>query len=73
MIESTAVIIDLDGDRQFHELNETASLVWSHCDGKHSIDDLSQVLAEEYEVDAREARTDTETLVAEFSQKNLLA
>lgn len=30
--------------RTAHRLNPTAALVWSHCDGQHSVADLARVL-----------------------------
>ena len=37
------VVLDQSRNRA-HRLNRTMAVVWRHCDGKHSTEDLSQVL-----------------------------
>ncbi len=58
-IDGEAVIISPE-DSHVHELNETASLVWSNADGKHSVDEIAGVIAARYEVALPEAKADVE-------------
>jgi len=44
------IVYDLKSDRA-HSLNHAASVVWRHCDGRHSIDDLARVVRDELGVD----------------------
>ncbi|RMH11897.1 MAG: PqqD family protein [Gemmatimonadetes bacterium] len=53
-----------------HRLNVTAALVWSACDGAHSVVDLTREMAEVYpDAPAREA---VEEALAQFRRAGLL-
>ncbi len=67
------VLYDPD-TQKLHVLNLTAALVWSHCDGAHTVDALVRAVAEAFpsappqdqvEADVREA-------LAAFSREALL-
>ena len=51
-------------------LNETAAWLWKKAGemGDFSIDELAAALCEEYEVDAQQARTDVEKMVAQWQE-----
>ncbi|HTP45112.1 MAG TPA: PqqD family protein [Candidatus Acidoferrum sp.] len=70
-IEGETVIISPE-DSHVHELNETASLIWEHADGKHSIDEIAALVAAGYEVPPAVAKSDVEGLVEVLSAKGLL-
>jgi hypothetical protein len=70
-IDGEAVIISPE-DSHVHELNETASLVWSNADGKHSVDEIAGVIAARYEVALPEAKADVNELIEVLSAKGLL-
>lgn len=46
-----------DMDRIF-SLNETAGFIWELIDGKRSLEDLARYVAEEFEVDTKQAGDD---------------
>lgn len=70
-IDGEAVIISPD-DSQVHELNETASVIWKIADGKHSVDQIAEVVAEGYEVPLEVAQADVRELIEMLSAKGLL-
>lgn len=70
-IDGEAVIISPE-DSRVHELNETASLIWTNADGKHSVDEIAGVIAARYEVELLEAKADVEELIEVLSAKGLL-
>jgi hypothetical protein len=70
-IDGEAVIISPE-DSHVHELNETASLIWTNADGKHSVDEIAGVIAARYEVELLEAKADVDELIQTLSAKGLL-
>jgi hypothetical protein len=70
-IDGEAVIISPE-DSHVHELNETASLIWTNVDGKHSVDEIAGVIAARYEVELLEAKADVDELIGVLSAKGLL-
>jgi hypothetical protein len=70
-IDGEAVIISPD-DSQVHELNETASVIWKFADGKHSVDQIAEVVAGGYEVPIEVAQADVSELIEMLSAKGLL-
>jgi Coenzyme PQQ synthesis protein D (PqqD) len=70
-IDGEAVIISPE-DSHVHELNETASLIWTNADGKHSVDEIAGVIAARYDVGLLEAKADVDELIGVLSAKGLL-
>lgn len=70
-IDGEAVIISPE-DSHVHELNETASIIWTNADGKHSVDEIAGVIATRYEVALLEAKADVDELIEVLSAKGLL-
>ena len=71
-IDSEAVIISPE-DSHVHELNETASLIWKHADGKHSVDEIAAMVGEAYDVPRDVAQADVRELIELLAAKGLLA
>src|SRR6201987_2232158 len=70
-IDGEAVIISPE-DSHVHELNETASLIWTNADGKHSVDEIAGVIAARYDVELLEAKADVDELIGVLSAKGRL-
>jgi hypothetical protein len=70
-IDGEAVIISPE-DSHVHELNETASLIWKHADGRHSVDEIALIVAEGYDVPLPRARADVSELIEILGGKGLL-
>jgi hypothetical protein len=71
-IDGEAVIISPE-DSHVHELNETASLIWKHADGRHSVDEIASIVAAGYDVPLSLARADVDEMVEILAAKRLLA
>jgi len=56
--------------QEAHSLNRTASLVWEHSDGAHSVPELAAVVGTELGIDANESLV--EYALEELSRVNLL-
>jgi len=70
-IDGEAVIISPE-DSHVHELNETASLIWTSADGRHSVYDIADVMAAKYDVPLPVAKADACELIEMLSAKGLL-
>lgn len=54
-------------------LNESAALIWRAAEGRDfEVEDLVNVLLDEYEVDAEQARQDIDTILAQWHSADLL-
>ena len=54
-------------------LNETGAFIFKLCDGKHTEDDIVEMVAREFEVDNREkVRGDVRDFLEELKEKNLV-
>ena len=54
-------------------LNLTATRIWELADGSRSVDDIATALTQEYEVDFQQAHQSVTRLLAELSEKKLIA
>jgi hypothetical protein len=70
-IDDETVIIS-PNDSVMHELNKTGSFLWKNIDGKKSAAELAELLAENYEVSADIALSDTEALLEDLSSRKLV-
>jgi len=58
-------------DSQVHELNETASLIWKHAEGK-TLQEVAERVSSVYEISVEAARADIDALVTAWQQKQLV-
>jgi hypothetical protein len=70
-IDGEAVIISPE-DSHVHELNETASLIWTNADGQRSVDEIASVMAGKYDVALEMAKSDVTELIEILFAKGLL-
>ncbi|HJQ76388.1 MAG TPA: PqqD family protein [Acidimicrobiia bacterium] len=54
-------------------LNGTASDVWLLCDGEHTVEEITELLASSYEVDEKEIRDDVISTIERLYDSGLLA
>jgi hypothetical protein len=69
-IDGETVIISPE-DSLVHELNETASLIWKHAEGK-TLQEVAERVSAEYEISVEAARADVDALVTAWQQKQLV-
>jgi hypothetical protein len=64
-------LLDRAGGR-VHQLNATASFVWSKLDGRNSAEDVAAAVAEAFDVEPERAARDVAGLVEQFRTLRLL-
>jgi hypothetical protein len=71
-VDGETVVLDRAGDR-VHQLNATASFVWSKLDGTASPREVAGAVAEAFEVDPEAAARDVMGLLDQFRKLDILA
>ena len=74
------VYAELDGEtvvydrrtRTLHHLNPTATIVWAHCDGRHTVDAIIDAIVRTRHADQDAIRTDVIALVERLTDATLL-
>ena len=72
IVEGEVVILDKKSGK-IHQLNSTASFVWSRFDGRTSSAAIVSELVREFDVDFEIARADVARVVAELMELELIA
>ena len=69
--DETLVVDRVNG--QVHQLNPTASYIWSKLDGKEPLARIVEMLCERFDVDASVAARDVAALAEDLKQRGLLS
>ena len=69
--DDEAVVLDLTGGAYFR-LNRTAARAWEKLKAGASVEELTEALAAEFEVDRVALRTDMEALILDLSKRGLI-
>jgi PqqD family protein of HPr-rel-A system len=72
-LDDDAVVLHRPGSGEAHVLNATAALVWEHCNGRRTADDIASVLVDRYGVDPSRARADVLACLARLAELGVLA
>ena len=72
IVDGETVLLDRAGGR-VHQLNATASFVWSRLDGRTSPSEVVVAVAGAFDVKPETAGRDVTALLAQFKTANLLA
>lgn len=70
-VDDEMLVLD-DENGYIHQLNETASFVWRHCDGKSSLADIVRRLSEEFDVQDAVAAKDVSDVIEQLRELRLL-
>jgi hypothetical protein len=70
-IDGGVVIISPE-DHRIHELNVTASFVWKQVDGCRTVEDIAELLMEEFDTGREAAIMDIDQLASSLEEKRLL-
>lgn len=57
---------------QAYEITDVGVLIWGLCDGNHTIDQIAEAIAAEYEVDLAQASQDTAEFLNEIETLGLI-
>lgn len=72
MIDGEATIVDLDTGT-YYALNESGSFVWDRLLGGIEVRQVASAVADRYGIDSEQATGDVESLLAELTERQLLA
>lgn len=72
-IGQETIILDTQIGKEVHQLNEVASFIWNLCDGEHNLQNIIDLVCEEFEIDATTASSDVSNLISELQSKSLLS
>jgi hypothetical protein len=67
-----ALIFDMTAGH-LHELNEVGKIVWSLCDGKHTVDDMVKTIREQYDTSDVNIAEDLASFLKRLVELNLIA
>jgi hypothetical protein len=65
------LLLDTVSDR-IHQLNSTAGFIWDKLENGDSDEDIVQMLCNEFDVSADQARTDVAATLREFREQGLI-
>ena len=65
------MLYDVAG-KTIHVLNNTASFVWTCCDGNHTTDDMVKKATGAFNITEDQANTDIEECLASFRELNII-
>jgi methyltransferase-like protein len=65
LVPVTDNIADMDS---VYTLNETGAFIWEQMDGKRNIEDIIDLLTDEFDIDIESARTDVLDFVNKMSE-----
>jgi hypothetical protein len=71
MVEGEAVVLDVERGR-IYQLNATATFVWTCCDGTSNPQEIALKLAQVFDVDVTTATEDTNNIIVELEEVELL-
>ena len=70
-IDDEGVVYDWKGNL-VHSLNLTAAFVFKLCDGEHSVEDITNKVASNFDVKRERAQEDVERVIEELKELRLL-
>ena len=70
-VDGETVVLDRRGGL-IHQLNQTASYIWDRCDGKFTVGEIANQLAEAFDLDPKTATKDTLVTIGQLQGLNLL-
>lgn len=70
-VEGESLILNNQG-AEVHQLNPVASLIWENCDGLHTIQNITDILLQEYDALPEQALSDVTGVISQFKEKGLL-
>ena len=71
MIDGEAVLVH-PGQAKIRVLNSVGARIWELADGQHTLSDIAQVIAGEYDVDAPRAQADVLTFCVGLLEAGIL-
>jgi hypothetical protein len=70
-IQGSAMVITAETS-VLHEFNETGTYIWQHLTGEHTLQEIAQMLVEEFDVPPAQAQADVSKFVARLLEDKLI-
>lgn len=70
-VDGETLVLD-EENGYIHQLNESATFVWTQCDGKSSVDEITRRFAQEFDLDDLVASKDVAQVIDQLRELNLL-
>ncbi len=70
-IDGEFIIVNLK-ESTFHTLNSVASFIWQQVDGKTKVEEIIEMVCQEFEVDHETAQKDCLEFIGKLKDKELL-
>ena len=70
-VDDGVLLLDTESD-QIHQLNQTASFIWSRCDEVASAEEIAALLAREFGIDVDVATRDVLEMLSRLQALNLV-
>lgn len=67
------ILVLMPKQNTVHELNTTASFLWKNINGELSVEDLTHLLVEEFDVTFAVAQNDVQVFISEMKTQGLLS
>jgi hypothetical protein len=71
MLDGEAVLVHL-GQNKIRVLNPLGARLWELADGRHSVNEIAQTIATEYQVELARAETDALAFYADLAGRGVL-
>lgn len=71
-IQGQTVILQLGQNRLFHELDETASLIWNLTNGVRTLEEIVEMIIDQFEVHDENVKQDVETFLDQLNHQGLV-
>ena len=70
-VDDETLILDIEGNN-IHQLNFTASFIWSLCVEEVSMDQLAELYAEHFQIEHATAKRDVENVINQLTEIGLI-
>jgi hypothetical protein len=70
-VDDGVLLLDTES-QQIHQLNQTASFIWSRCDEAASAEEIAALVAKEFSIDEAAARIDVLAILSQLRALNLV-
>ncbi len=71
-LDDGCILYDTEKD-EVHSLNSTAASIWICCDGKHSVEEIVDVVGKCFKSESKMIPKDIIKIIEDFSKKELLS
>ena len=71
VIDGSVLILE-PKSKMAHEINAVGSVIWQNLDGAKTVAEISDIVADEFEVSTEIAKADVQTFLQDLTEKELV-